>query len=121
MDIIQIILLIAGSGGVSGFITWAVTVKAQRKKENAVADQEEVRARLDLHELENTVFDKISSRMQLIIDDQEKQISELKENQAQLIMANKLMEGKIEDLERLVQDYKDVCDTCQFRAEKKRK
>lgn len=121
MGIIETLLVIIGSGGISGFITWLVTVKAQKKKENAIADQEVIRAKFDLNAFENQIFERVTNRMQLIIDDQEKQIVELKENQSQLLVANKLMQGKVEDLEKMVQDYKEICDTCQFRMEKKKK
>jgi hypothetical protein len=121
MGIVEIILLIAGSGGVSGFVTWAVTVKAQKKKENAIADQEVIRAKFDLNAFENQIFERVTNRMQLIIDEQEKHIGELKENQSQLLIANNLMQGKIDVLEKMVQDYKETCDNCQFRLEKKKK
>jgi predicted RNase H-like nuclease (RuvC/YqgF family) len=135
MGIIEIILLIAGSGGVSGFITWAVTVKAQKKKENAIADQETVKARLDLHVLENQVFDNVVKRMQGLIDDLEsenkrkdeinekhqKTLKTVEENQKQLLHANEMLTGKVEHLEKIVQDYKETCDNCQFRLEKKKK
>jgi hypothetical protein len=140
MGIVEIILIIIGSGGLTGLITWAVTVKAQKKRENAVAlreealaEQEEVRARFDLSEFENQVFERVLNRVENeskvkddIIEKQGKEITQLKENQSNIMKANEILMGRVEYLEQeldvhksMVSDYKETCDKCQFRLDNK--
>jgi galactokinase len=128
MGIIEIILLIAGSGGVSGFITWLVTMKAQKKREEGYAQQETargkqetVKAEFDLREFEKSIFREVSEMLKEQTDNLKKENEELREEVGQLRTANLLNSGKITELEKLVKDYKDICDTCQFRLEKKSK
>jgi chromosome segregation ATPase len=82
------------------------------KKSDAEAQQEETKAKRDLAGLEREIYERIVSTMQSQFDNQNKEINELK-------ATIQLYVGNIKHLQKTVDDYKQTCDDCQFRINKK--
>lgn len=124
MNWLEIFIAIGGTAG----ITSILTLQIQRRKEKASAGQEEakekqevVKSKKDLADLERDIYERIVATMQEQFDSQSKEISKLKETQKDLITTIEIQKGNIEHLQRTVDDYKETCDSCQFRMEKKLK
>jgi chromosome segregation ATPase len=119
MGLIETILVIIGSGGISGFITWVVTVKSQKQKEQALADQEGVKAKADLSTLERDIYLRLSTELDERLQRSSGRIGELEDTVKDMEVTIKLQTDNIKHLERVVNDYKQTCDNCKFRIEKK--
>ena len=121
MNWLEIFLAIGGTAG----ITSILTLQIQRRKEKASAGQEEakekqeiVKSKKDLADLEREIYERIVATMQQQFDTQSKEIETLKWTQKDLIATIEIQKGNIEHLQKTVNEYKETCDTCQFRQEK---
>ena len=131
MNWIEIFLALGGTAT----ITSILTLQIQRRKERASAGQEEarekqekVKSKKDLADLERDIYERIVATLQEQFDLQNKQIHDqdvkiVKQNDEikQLKYANELQKGNIIALEKIVKDYKETCDNCQIRIDKKMK
>lgn len=94
LTLIEIIGLMGGTSGLTAFIQYLLTANIQRKKESALANQEQqkgVQERANSVEKSQEIYDKLTDRV-------------YKELNA--------MQLKINDLERLVGLYKQQCSKC---------
>jgi response regulator RpfG family c-di-GMP phosphodiesterase len=121
MNWLEIFIAIGGTAG----ITSILTLQIQRRKEKASAGQEEakekqevVKSKKDLADLEREIYERIVATMQEQFDSQSKEIETLKWTQKDLIATIEIQKGNIEHLQKTVNEYKETCDTCQFRQEK---
>jgi response regulator RpfG family c-di-GMP phosphodiesterase len=121
MNWLEIFLAVGGTAG----ITSILTLQIQRRKEKASAGQEEakekqeiVKSKKDLADLEREIYERIVATMQQQFDTQSKEIETLKWTQKDLIATIEIQKGNIEHLQKTVNEYKETCDTCQFRQEK---
>jgi response regulator RpfG family c-di-GMP phosphodiesterase len=121
MNWLEIFIAIGGTAG----ITSILTLQIQRRKEKASAGQEEakekqevVKSKKDLADLEREIYERIVATMQQQFDSQSKEIETLKWTQKDLIATIEIQKGNIEHLQKTVNEYKETCDTCQFRQEK---
>jgi hypothetical protein len=128
MNWLEIFLAVGGTAG----ITSILTLQIQRRKEKASAGQEEakekqeiVKSKKDLADLERDIYERIVATMQeqfnkqdIVIEKQSKEIKTLTETQKDLITTIDIQKGNIEHLQKTVNEYKETCDTCQFRQEK---
>lgn len=106
----------------------AITYLFQKKKNNALTSQEEAKAvseHASSQKITDEVYALMSSRLKehfLEQDEkiikQSKKIEELEETQKGLLFTVKLQSDNISSLESTVREYKEICDTCQFREEK---
>ena len=124
MDWIERILLFATGGGLFTLIT----LRASKKKVNAEADSAVLRNRFDVVDFENKITERVVLRLEgeinkkdVIIEKQGQKISELSETVDQMNATIIIQNGNIEELQRQVTDYKETCDSCQFRLESKLK
>jgi response regulator RpfG family c-di-GMP phosphodiesterase len=121
MNWLEIFLAVGGTAG----ITSILNLQIQRRKEKASAGQEEakekqeiVKSKKDLADLEREIYERIVATMQQQFDTQSKEIETLKWTQKDLIATIEIQKGNIEHLQKTVNEYKETCDTCQFRQEK---
>lgn len=94
LTLIEIIGLMGGTSGLTAFIQYLLTANIQRKKESALAIQEQqkgVQERANSVEKTQEIYDKLTERLNNELD---------------------AMERKINDLERLVGLYKQQCSKC---------
>jgi hypothetical protein len=101
-------------------------VKAQKKREEGFAQQETargkqetVKADFDLREFERSIFQEVSLMLKEQTETLKEENTQLREEVGQLRTANQLNTGKIEELEKTVEEYKKTCDHCQFRLDQK--
>jgi predicted nucleic acid-binding Zn-ribbon protein len=119
---IEILGLIGGTGGIATLLTLGIerrTKKAQARQEEARGNQEDVKAKKDLADLEREIYERIVSTMQSQFDNQSKEIKELKDTQKDLLKTIEIQDGNIKHLQETVNEYKQTCDDCQFRISKK--
>ncbi len=94
LTLIEIIGLMGGTSGLTAFIQYLLTANIQRKKENALAIQEQqkgVQERANSVEKTQEIYDKLTERVNKELEDVYKKISEL---------------------EKLVDLYKKKCSNC---------
>lgn len=125
MNWLEIFLALGGFGAITAILTFIFTVRYVRRKESASAGQEEakekqevVKSKKDLADLERDIYERIVDTMQKQFDAQNKKISEQNKIIDELKFANQIQIGNIEDLQKIVNDYRETCDNCQVRQEK---
>jgi hypothetical protein len=126
IDFYQVIGLIFGSGGVFSAITYFLMFKINKKKENAIADQENVTAKKNMADLESEIYARLTQRLTNELDTRDAKIKDLEETQRLteqtqkgLIDTIRVQDGNIKHLQTIVNEYKQTCDECQFRLSKK--
>jgi predicted nucleic acid-binding Zn-ribbon protein len=119
IDFYQVIGLIFGSGGVFSVITYFLMFRINKKKENAVADQETVTAKKNMADLESEIYARLTQRLTNELDTRDAKIKDLEETQKGLIDTIRVQDGNIKHLQTIVNEYKQTCDECQFRLSKK--
>ena len=131
LSIISTILAFLTGGGLVAILT----VRQQKKMKEGEArqslargEQEDVKAKIDLREFEKSIFSEVSQMLKNQADDLKKEngelrkeVGKLREEVEQFKTADKLNTGKIKELELMGKEYKETCDTCQFRLEQKAK
>jgi chromosome segregation ATPase len=119
-NILEIIALLGGSTG----ITALLMLQIQRRKARAEAGQEEGKEKAEhanAQKITDEVYALMSVRLKEQFEEMTKEIEVLQETQKQLKFTVKLQSGQISDLEAIVKEYKETCDSCQFRIESKKK
>ena len=119
IDFYQVIGLIFGSGGVFSVITYFLMFRINKKKENAVADQETVTAKKNMADLESEIYARLTQRLTNELDTRDAKIKDLEQTQKGLIDTIRVQDGNIKHLQTIVNEYKQTCDECQFRLSKK--
>jgi len=119
IDFYQVIGLIFGSGGVFSVITYFLMFRINKKKENAVADQETVTAKKNMADLESEIYARLTQRLTNELDTRDAKIKDLEQTQKGLIDTIRVQDGNIKHLQTIVNEYKQTCDECQFRVAKK--
>ena len=117
MNWLEIFLALGGTAT----ITSILTLQIQRRKERATAGQEEAKEKqehLNAQKITDEVYTLMSSRLKEQFDGMNKEIKILKETQAGLLKTIEIQKGNIEHLQKTVDNYKETCDSCQFRQEK---
>jgi chromosome segregation ATPase len=134
LSIISTILAFLTGGGLVAILT----VRQQKKMKEGEATQSVERGKqeqLNTVEIQDRIYERLNSRLEIElktrdkkIDDFEKEngelrkeVGKLREEVQQFKTADKLNTGKIKELELMVLEYKETCDTCQFRLEQKAK
>jgi hypothetical protein len=117
MDWIERIVLFVMGGGLFTLIT----LRASKKKVNAEADSAVLRNRFDVVDFENKITERVVLRLEGDNLKKENKINELSETVEQMGVTIKIQAKNIEALHKEVNDYKETCDNCQFRLEKKKK
>lgn len=124
----SLVLSYALPSGIGSALTGIIFWKIYRSKEQGLAqqetgrgEQESVKAKKDLADLERDIYTRIVNTMQSQFDVQSLEIKELKSTQNELLITNQLQGETIKHLQKTVDDYKLTCDTCQIRIEKKKK
>jgi predicted RNase H-like nuclease (RuvC/YqgF family) len=131
LSIISTILAFLTGGGLVAILTVRQQKKmkeGEAKQSLARGEQEDVKAKIDLREFEKSIFSEVSQMLKNQADDLKKEngelrkeVGKLREEVQQFKTADKLNTGKIKELELMVLEYKETCDTCQFRLEQKAK
>jgi predicted RNase H-like nuclease (RuvC/YqgF family) len=134
LSIISTIIAFLTGGGLVAILT----VRQHKKMKEGEATQSVERGKqeqLSTVEIQDRIYERLNSRLEIElktrdkkIDDFEKEnsdlrteVGELREEVKQFRIADKLNIGKIKELELMVLEYKETCDTCQFRLEQKAK
>lgn len=91
---------------VSIYIAWK-SRNADVKKSEAQATQEEIKGKKDLADLEREIYERVLNELNNHLLTRDKEINTLQEI--------------VNDLKKQVEDYKTICDKCQFRNEQKTK
>jgi len=133
---LEILLAIGGTSGITTILTLQIQRrkgKAEAGQEEAKAHQEDVKAKKDLADLERDIYTRIVQTMNTEFDSQnqkiksqneeitaqKKAITSLEDTQKDLLVTIKLQDDNIKQLQSVVTDYKETCDNCQIRIDKK--
>jgi hypothetical protein len=121
MNWLEIALAFGGFGTFTAVLTFLITIRYIKRKERAIAGQEEGKERqenLTAQKMTDEVYALMSLRLKEQFDGMNAEIKTLKETQKDLITTIEIQKGNIEHLQKTVNEYKETCDTCQFRQEK---
>ena len=117
LSFIELFIALGGSSGISILFMHQI----QRRKEKALAGQEEGKEKAEhanAQKITDEVYALMSSRLKEQFIEQEEKIDKLEETQRQLLHTVKIQKGQIESLEQTVNEYKALCDSCEFRNER---
>ena len=91
------------------------------KKNIAIANQENVKTKRDMADLESEIYTRLTERMDRELVERDSEISQLKAVQKELQVTVELQVGTIKTLQNMVENYKATCDDCQFKVSKTKK
>ena len=121
---LEILLAIGGTSGITTILTLQIQRrkgKAEAGQEEAKAHQEDVKAKKDLADLERDIYTRLIETVNLELKSRDTKIKDLEDTQKDLLVTIKLQSENIGHLQSVVTDYKETCDNCQIRIEKKSK
>lgn len=120
----ELFLALGGFGTLTSALTFFITIRYIKRKERAIAGQEEGKEKqehLNAQKITDEVYTLMSQRLKTQFDEMNGEIKTLKETQKGLLKTIEIQDGNIKHLQQQVTDYKETCDSCQFRMEKKLK
>ena len=120
---IEILLAIGGTSGITTILTLQIQRrkgKAEAGQEEAKAHQEDVKAKKDLADLERDIYTRLIETVNEELKSRDAKIENLEDTQKELLSTIKIQDGNIYRLNSIVNDYKETCDNCQIRIEKKK-
>lgn len=95
--------------------------KAELKKTDAEALQQDIKAKKDLADLERDIYTRLIGTINQELMTRDEKINQLQETQKNLLKTIELQNGNIKHLQKMVDDYKATCDNCQVRIDKTKK
>jgi len=119
---IEILLAIGGTSGITTILTLQIQRrkgKAEAGQEEAKAHQEDVKAKKDLADLEHDIYTRLTETISIELQSRDKKIVELQNTQNDLLKTIDIQNDNIKHLQSVVTDYKETCDNCQIRIDKK--
>ena len=119
---LEILLAIGGTSGISTILTLQIQRrkgKAEAGQEEAKAHQEDVKAKKDLADLEHDIYTRLTETISIELQSRDKKIVELQNTQNDLLKTIDIQNDNIKHLQSVVTDYKETCDNCQIRIDKK--
>jgi hypothetical protein len=120
---LEILLAIGGTSGLTTILTLQIQRrkgKAEAGQEEAKAHQEGVKAKKDLADLERDIYTRLIETVNVELKSRDGKIKDLEDTQRDLYTTIKIQDDNIKHLQSVVKDYKDTCDNCQIRIEKKK-
>jgi len=141
LSIISTVLAFLTGGGLVAILT----VRQQKRQKEGEATQSVERGKqeqLTTVEIQDRIYERLNSRLDVELERRDKKIDELEVDAKErdsiikdMAVTIELQDGnlkhqdkkikeqdlKIKHLENTVKEYKETCDTCQFRLEKKAK
>lgn len=102
------VLSMIGISGATGLITWLVTIKIQRKKEGAFADQEVAKVdqeKANAIDKTGDIYKKLTAHVDEMLDDMRAELKEVKEE-------NKVLKQEVKQLSTDLDFYKKKCKNC---------
>ena len=118
----EILLAIGGTSGITTILTLQIQRrkgKAEAGQEEAKAHQEDVKAKKDLADLEHDIYTRLTETISIELQSRDKKIVELQNTQNDLLKTIDIQNDNIKHLQSVVTDYKETCDNCQIRIDKK--
>jgi len=119
---LEILLAIGGTSGITTILTLQIQRrkgKAEAGQEEAKAHQEDVKAKKDLADLEHDIYTRLTETISIELQSRDKKIVELQNTQNDLLKTIDIQNDNIKHLQSVVTDYKETCDNCQIRIDKK--
>jgi len=119
---LEILLAIGGTSGITTILTLQIQRrkgKAEAGQEEAKAHQEDVKAKKDLADLEHDIYTRLTETISIELQSRDKKIVELQTTQNELLKTIDIQNDNIKHLQSVVTDYKETCDNCQIRIDKK--
>ena len=119
---LEILLAIGGTSGITTILTLQIQRrkgKAEAGQEEAKAHQEDVKAKKDLADLERDIYTRLTETISIELQSRDKKIVELQNTQNELLKTIDIQNDNIKHLQSVVTDYKETCDNCQIRIDKK--
>ena len=119
---LEILLAIGGTSGITTILTLQIQRrkgKAEAGQEEAKAFQEDVKAKKDLADLERDIYTRLTETISIELQSRDKKIVELQNTQNDLLKTIDIQNDNIKHLQSVVTDYKETCDNCQIRIDKK--
>lgn len=89
--------------------------RTELKKSDAEAQQEEIKVKKDLADLERDIYTRLTETITIELQSRDKQIVLLQDKQNDLLKTIEIQNGNIKHLQKTVDDYKKKCDNCQFK------
>jgi hypothetical protein len=121
MNWLEIALAFGGFGTFTAVLTFLITIRYIKRKERAIAGQEEGKERqenLTAQKMTDEVYALMSLRLKEQFDGMNAEIKTLKDTQRGLLKTIEIQDGNIKHLQKTVNEYKETCDNCKFREEK---
>lgn len=120
---LEIFIAIGGTSGLTTILTLQIQRrkgKAEAGQEEAKAHQEDVKAKKDLADLERDIYTRLIETVNTELGQRDSKIKDLEDTQKDLLKTIEIQDGNIKHLQQTVNDYKETCDNCQVRIEKKK-